>query len=168
MSLFSWQTLLFVIPIAVGSLLALGAAFGMTDSGADGGEGHDLEGEGAHLALQDAGDSLALGRVPLVLRLLLLSLSFGGLGLMASYLLAAPGGISIGRSGLAAALALVGSWFVSGRLAGRLVRRLPLVESETVGRRDLLGSTGQVVLRIGPAGGFAQVRDRRGNLHQVA
>src|SRR5215207_7271199 len=132
MSLFSWQTLLFVIPIAVGSLLALGAAFGMAGSGGDAGGGHDLDGDAPDDTVQHAGDSLALGRVPLTLRLLLFSLSFGGLGLMASYLLASANEISIGRTGLAAALALVGSWFVSGRLARRLVRRLPLVESETV------------------------------------
>jgi hypothetical protein len=167
MSLLSWQTLVFLIPLGVGCLLALGAAFGL-GAGDDGEAGGDGGGHhGGHDGAHHPDTWLGLGHLPLTIRLMLLSLTFGGIGLCLSYLLA--GGV--GRSTLGGlgtvAVALVGAWWVSGRLARLVARRLPLLETETVRRQDLLGSTGRAVLAIGPTGGLAQVHDRRGNLHQV-
>jgi hypothetical protein len=54
-----------------------------------------------------------------------------------------------------------------GAAARFLARRVPLLESETVRRADLVGATGRLVLPASEWGGVAQVRDQRGNLHQV-
>jgi hypothetical protein len=71
------------------------------------------------------------------------------------------------RTAVAALVALAATAWISTRLARLFTQRLPLLETETVGRRELLGSTGRAVLPVGPAGGLVQVHDRRGNLHQL-
>jgi hypothetical protein len=176
MSLLAWQQLLFLIPTAVGVLLAVGAALGLADHGGDAGEtgdahdAHDApDADGEHApSSSDGAAALAVGRVPVLLRALLLSLSFGGTGLVASYLLAATNASPTARALISLPVALAAAWLVGGRLARALTRRLPLLESQVLTRQDLVGSVGRAVLPIGPAGGLAQVFDRHGNLHQVS
>jgi hypothetical protein len=160
MSLLAWHTLVFLIPIAVGSLLAIGAVLGLAggEPGAGEGDGH-ADGNG------DAEG--AVGGIPLLLRLMLSCLTFGGIGLATWYLLA--GGLSdpSTRAILAIVVAALGAWLVGGWLGRALARHAPLLETETVARRELVGSVGRAVLSVGPEGGLAQVHDQRGNLHQV-
>jgi hypothetical protein len=157
MNLLHWHRLIFLVPIGLGTVLAIGAALSLDGGGADHPEGDH---ETAH------GHALDLGRLPLTIRLMLASLSFGGIGLSVTYLLGSVA--SPTHAALAAWIALMGAIFISGRLARVFAQRLPLFETETVTRRELLGSTGRAVLQVGPAGGLVQVHDRRGNLHQLA
>jgi hypothetical protein len=163
MSLLAWQQLLFLIPIAVGVLLAAGAAIGLSHGG-----GTDGDADGESDDGPAGGTDLPAGRVPLLMRAMLLSLTFGGAGLVTSYLLATWPGLSPSvRALIALPVALAVSWWVSGRLGRLFTRRLPLVESQAISRHDLVGIVGRAVLPIGPASGLAQVFDRHGNLHQV-
>jgi membrane protein implicated in regulation of membrane protease activity len=176
-TLLAWHTLVFYIPVAFGALLALGAAFGLAGGGAgaegpDGDVGADGDSDGAGEAGAD-GDAgadplslLALGKLPLALRLMLLAFSFGGVGLVLGPLIRAVAPPALGGA-LSVAVAAIGALVISGTTARLLARRLPLFETETVRRADLVGCEGKLVLPASPAGGLAQVRDRRGNLHQV-
>ena len=163
MSLLDWRSLLFLIPLGTGGLLALGAALGLLEGDADGEHGgdDDCDGEGG-----DGSTWLALGRVPLTVRLLLLTLPFGSLGLAAMYLLAGRISPGLGVS-VAVLVGAVGTWIIGGRLARLFRTHVRTVETETVARRDLVGAEGRVVLPVGASWGLAQVHDRRGNLHQV-
>jgi hypothetical protein len=190
MDLLSWQLLLFLLPLAFGVVLVAGAALGLGSGAGDGvAEGGGPDGAaGAHAGGgggggapsdgaegPDAGGAqdghgafalLALGRLPLTMRLMLLTLLFGGAGLVATFLLAALAATprALAAAGLAAGFTL----FVGGRLARLLARHVPALETETVRREDLVGCTGTLVLGATADGGLAQVHDRRGNLHQVA
>jgi hypothetical protein len=164
MLLLSWQSLVFLIPIGMGTALAIGAAFALGEDGVDQpAEGDDTQGEGG-----GQGHAPDIGRIPLTVRLMFWSLSFVGTGLCATYLMS---GLDIvpPRLGtiIAAKLGLLLAFLVDRKLARLCARRLPLLETQTINRRDLLGSTGHAVLPIGPEGGLVQVHDRRGNLHQV-
>jgi hypothetical protein len=172
MTLLSWQSLIFLIPIGVGTILAIGAAFAVDSDGVGGaghagpehglGAGFDHDHDHGPAALPDG------GRVPITIRLMLATLTFGGVGLAVSYLFGgeAPTPSTLATVG-AGVGGLVGSLFVSRLVARLFAQRWPLLETETIGRRDLLGSTGRAVLPLGPAGGVVQVHDRRGNLHQL-
>ena len=156
MSLLAWHQLLFLIPTAVGVLLAAGAAIGLSDGG-------------RRQANPTFGTYFPAGRVPLLMRAMLLSLTFGGAGLVTSYLLATVPALSPSARALnALAIALVVAWWASSRLSRLFARRLPLRESQAIRRQDLVGSIGKAVLPIGPGSGLAQVSDRHGNLHQVS
>ena len=169
MTLLSWHNLIFLIPLGVGCLLGIGAALGLAGDGAAAGE-HEAAGDQAsdRPGDGDAGWSLAIGRVPLTVSLMLLSLSFGGIGLSIIYLL---GGLIHERAAVtlaAAGVAALASLWISGGAVRLFARKLPLLESQTVARGDLRGATGRAILAVGPVTGLAQVHDRRGNLHQVA
>jgi len=162
MTLLGWEILVFVIPLGVGALLALGAALGVLEAGdaeaqVDDGGDHEQHGSG-----------LEVGRLPLSIRLMLVSLPFGSLGLAATYLL---GGLGQGpgvRTAIALAVAAAGSWWAARGLGRLLRQRVRMLESETITRRELVGGVGRAVLAVGSSAGLAQVRDRRGNLHQVS
>lgn len=161
MSWLQWQRLLFLIPLGIGALLAAAAALGVLGDGDADGDG-DGDGHGE----ADGSSWLSLGRVPLTVRVMLLTVPFGSLGLSALYLM---GGQGDGwRVAVAAAVALVATWWIAGRAARLFRDRVRMVETETITRRDLVGGVGRAVLGVGAASGLAQVKDRRGNLHQVS
>jgi hypothetical protein len=158
-ALLGWQSLVFYVPVAFGALLAVGAALGVVgDDGAEGG-GDAHEGDG------DPSSLLAVGRLPITVRLMLATLSFGGIGLVVTPLLS---GASMGGAvAVAIVVASLGTLTID-RVATRwLARRMPLFESQTVRRAELVGAIGRVVLTASARGGVAQVRDGRGDLHQV-
>jgi hypothetical protein len=162
-SLVQWQTLLFLIPLGVGGLLAVGAALGFLEGGGGEGEGEvDADGEG-----EDGSTWLALGRVPLTVRLLLLTVPFGSVGLAVTYLLGGMESAGL-RAVIAAAVAGATTWGVAGWAARIFRSRVRMLETETISRRELVGGAGKAVLGIGASSGLAQVKDRRGNLHQVS
>lgn len=137
----SWQCLVFLIPIGLGTLLAIGAALGLEGGAEDDG-----------------------GVAPLSFRLMVWALSFGGIGLCVGYLGGREGAVGMAVTTLASALV---AWWISRRVGWLFATRLPLLETESAGRRDLVGTGGRAVLAIGPGSGLAQVHDARGKLHQV-
>jgi membrane protein implicated in regulation of membrane protease activity len=155
-TLLHWRTLVFVIPVVFGAVLALGAALGVLGDDRDAHDGHD------------DGEVLAFGRLPLTLRLMLLAFTFGGVGLVVG-----PGvwafvpGETLG--GLAAiAVATIGAAASTRALSQLVARQVPLLESETIRRAELVGRVGRVVVSTSTTSGAAHVRDARGNLHQIA
>lgn len=170
LSILDWRTLVFLIPVVFAALLALGAALGVgsVEAGHGPEAGGGAEGHGAHEA-RHGGLPLALGELPLTVGLMLVSFLFGGIGLIVGPLVRAvlPGAPVVGGL-VAVGVALVGAVVVSGRLARVVARRAPLFESESIRRADLVGAGGKLVVAASAtARGLAQVRDRRGNLHQV-
>ena len=171
MFLLSWHSLVFLIPIGIGTALAIGAAFALGADGADQpagaapGDAHvDHTGSGAE---QDDG-VLEVGRIPLTIRLMLWSLTFGGSGLCLTYLLSGLARLHpLLATLLAAAVGSTLAVMLNRQVARLVLRRAPLLETQTINRRELLGSTGRAVLALGPGGGLVQVHDGRGNLHQV-
>jgi uncharacterized membrane protein YsdA (DUF1294 family) len=166
MFLLSWHSLVFLIPIGIGTALAIGAAFALGAGDADqpAGDAHLGDHDGA-----DQSDAVPeVGRIPLTARLMLWSLTFGGGGLSLTYLL---GGLArqhpVLATVIAAKVAVALVVLVDRQVARLVLRRVPLLETQTINRRDLLGSTGRAVLALGPCAGLVQVHDRRGNLHQV-
>jgi hypothetical protein len=162
-SLLAWQSLVFTIPVGFGALLALGAAFGLGV-----GVGHDGHGFWGAGPGDDTLAVLGVGRLPLTLRLMVLSLAFGGAGLVLSPLVSQLVSSANVAGAIEAGLALASAAVVDRRAARLVARRMPLLESETVSRAELVGATGHVVLTVSSSGGLAHVLDRRGNLHQVA
>jgi membrane protein implicated in regulation of membrane protease activity len=160
--------LVFLIPLAFGLLLGLGAASGLggdaDGTDVDAGHAHDVE-AGDHGA--GALAALVLGRIPLLLGAMVFALAFGGLGLLVGPWLGAalPGAAGLV---LAVGTAAGGATAITRGVARLLATRLRLVESESVRREELAGRIGTAILPVGPDAGLLQVHDGRGNLHQLA
>src|SRR5689334_5498418 len=107
----SLYEILFGVPLVAGVLLVLGLALGVADLGGELDMDIDdgVEGDADGLLV-----ALGVGRVPLSVLLLLLLLSFGGIGFVIYPLLA----LAVG-----AGLALVAAWLLAG-LGSLLVTRL--------------------------------------------
>lgn len=175
-ALLGWEQVVFLVPLGAGVVLAVGAALGGFQDGADaGGDDVDADGDADGDAEAEAdGDAdpdghthaLQAGRVPLMVRLMMGCLVFGSAGFS---LLAALGdwqprvlgvaGVGVASAALAATLGRV--------LARAMWRWVPLQQTARVRRSDLVGRLGVLVLPAGPGGGLAHVKDHEGNLHQV-
>jgi hypothetical protein len=165
MFLLSWHILVFLIPIGIGTALAIGAAFALGADGADqpAGDVH-VPDDGA--APDDGVPEI--GRIPLTVRLMIWSLTFGGSGLCLTYLASGLARLHpLLAPLLATAFGSMVAVVVDHQVARLVLRRVPLLETQTINRRELLGSTGRAVLALGSGGGLVQVHDGRGNLHQV-
>jgi membrane protein implicated in regulation of membrane protease activity len=191
---FAWQNVIFLIPIAFGLLMFLGAAFGSIeghghDSDAGHGHGHD----GDKDAGKDAGkgskgsnpldataaethgfnplgsflDLLGFGRVPLTLILAIAGLTFGGTGYVGNILLAGTGLDPAYFAWVTIPLAFVSMTFLTGGIARGLNRIMPSSESYNVTQHDLVGQLGTLVLPADATRGLAQVKDRQGNVFNV-
>lgn len=156
MDLLDGMNALFYVPLGFGVLLALGAALGLFEGGADA-----ADGDGPSDVLE-----VGSGRLPLGMRLMVGTLGFGGAGLALSALLEARLG-ALGAALMAAAAAAAIAWGAMRALARVLQRRFPLLETEATQRRELVGRVGRVVLPATATTGVLQVHDARGNLHQV-
>ena len=140
----------------------------------DGGHGH---GHGSGTQHQSSSSSspfaatlswLGIGVVPLSIVLMVLLLTFGGIGfatnvLARDYFAAAWQPIVISLP-----LALLGSMAITGGIARGIGRFVPLNESSAHRRHELLGAVGEAVFAIDEETGLVSVRDSSGNLLQVA
>ena len=162
MAIWSADVLLFAIPFFGGCLLALGTTFDLSDDAGP----HDA---GPHDAdeHEDGEGALELGRPPLVFRLMTALLTFGAVGIVVRSVLES-GTEHWVRAVVPAGVALAASWFVQRTLSRWVTRRFPLVETAVIRRRELVGSLGNAVLLVNRERGLAQVRDRRGDLHQIS
>ena len=168
--LLTWDTLLFVLPIALAIVLGAGALTGLVgeveldldtvdvdvdidvDADADG----DGDGE-AHSVLAVLA-WLGLGRAPLTVLLTIGLLTFGGTGL------ALRG--SIGPI-LALAVALVLSPLATSVLGRTIGRYMPTSETYVQTRGALVGCSGFARLPVTGEFGVAQVTDDGGTLRQI-
>lgn len=130
------------------------------DHGADHGADHDAT------FLAHVADLLGLGRVPLSISLMLMLLIFGGTGTTVNLALAErlAGGGSALPSILIAVLAVLVLAGPCSRLLGKVA---PSIETYPVTRRDLIGCTAILLNDTDEQGGYAQARDREGNVHNI-
>lgn len=190
--LLAWYNLLFYIPLmcglllGAGTLLGLGLGHGDGHAGADGAHGHAPPGhDSSHGAGQGVGHEagsheehptilsqvfalLGLGRVPLTISLLMMLLVFGGTGTALNLALAERLAQSSGYALGSLAGALVAVLTLSGPASRLLSRIVPSVETYTVSRRDLIGCTAVLLNDTDEQGGYAQARDREGNVHNIS
>ncbi len=192
--LLAWYNLLFYIPLFGGLLLGAGMLLGLGSSGEHGGGGvgvgvdathahattgheaahHEQTGQATEQSLDhDAtilthvADLLGLGRVPLSISLMLMLLIFGGTGTTLNLALGerlAGGGHYALLSILAALLAVLLLAGPCSRLLGKVA---PSIETYPVSRRDLIGCTAVLINDTDEQGGYAQARDREGNVHNI-
>ena len=184
--LLAWQNFLFYIPLVCGLLLGAGALIGLGFGHGDGHAGADSA--GAHATTEHIGHGhgpghghevhptlmsqlfalLGLGRVPLSISLMMMLLIFGGTGTVLNILLAelrASGGTYAWVSIIGALLAV---FLLSGPISTLLARIVPSIETYTVSRRDLIGCTAVLINDTDEQGGYAQARDREGNIHNIS
>ncbi|HTM68903.1 MAG TPA: hypothetical protein VL426_06425 [Candidatus Binatia bacterium] len=184
--LFAWQNLIFLIPLAVGILLVFGSAFGGSDHdadhdvdhdvGHDAGHGHD--GHDGHKGAVDPGHAsetfvmkalslLGVGKVPLTAVLMMMSLLFGGFGMVLNMVLSSLGLPAWIYGPVSAAAACIGMFALTGRAVKLLNRFMPTNETYRVSRHDFAGCTGKLLLPANSKEGYAQVKDHEGNVHNV-
>jgi hypothetical protein len=173
-NLLAWQNVIFYIPLAVGLLLILGSAFGVHDHDADhdaghvGDHDHDVgHHDGQSSLFERAFALLGVGRVPLTLVLMITSLYFGGLGLILNTLLSSAGLAPSLYGPISVAGAFAGMVVLSGATARLIHRHLPMSESYSISRHDFAGCTGTLLLPADSSSGYAQVKDREGNVHNI-
>jgi membrane protein implicated in regulation of membrane protease activity len=168
----AWQNLVFYLPRAAGLLLVLGSAVAGHDH--DGGADHDHDGgadhDGTHGGDHGIGRALSLlgvGRVPLTVALMIALLLFGGIGIILNTILASLG-LAPGLYGpIAVGASLVYTVLLAGQFARLLDRLLPTTETYNVTRHGFAGCTGTLLLPADLSSGYAQVKDREGNVHNV-
>ena len=184
--LFAWQNLIFLIPLAVGVLLVFGSAFGGGDHDADHDvdhdvghdAGHDHDGHDGHRGHVDPGDAhesivlkalslLGVGRVPLVAVLMMMSLLFGGVGMIMNMIFSAIGLPAWLYGLVSAGIAFTAMITLTGRAVKVLNRFMPTNETYRVSRHDLAGCTGTLLFDTDTNSGYAQVKDHEGNVHNV-
>ena len=174
----AWQNVIFYIPLAVGLLLILGAAFGVHDhdaghdaghAGHDGGHHHTHDGhDAAHGSLfERAFAVLGVGRVPLTVVLMVASLYFGGLGIILNTVLSSAGLAPSFYGPISIAGACVGMVVLSSVTARLIHRHLPASESYPISRHDFAGCSGTLLLPADISSGYAQVKDPEGNVHNI-
>ena len=168
LDLLAWYNLIFLIPLALGLILAVGTATGIGEYGHDvdmDGDGipDDFHADGDHGAHDGEARSgftgyLGIGKAPTSLVIMTILLTYGGLGFVWNFLLEplrhsfgdiTPTVLSVG---LDIGVTLMSVGFLT-RTFGRL---LPSKETSSTTLGDLIGATGVVtlgILRPGPVEG---------------
>jgi len=183
MELLAWWNLIFLLPGIVGAMLVLlstlglghghdagGAVHGDIDADHDADVHHETGADGgdheSDSSLKDALSLLGVGRVPLMVLMPMLCLLYSFLGFGVNQVLSGVLPVEVFLP-ISLGTALVGSFFLGGGLARIMARLLPQEESYASSYHALTGQTGKVVLLLSPTEGYAQVRDRYGNLQEV-
>lgn len=160
----AWQNLIFYIPLAAGLLLILGSAF--TGHGGHDGD-HEHDGDHDHHGFGRILSVLGVGKVPLTVALMTALVLFGGLGIIMNVLLGALG-LAPGLIGpISLVAASIYAVILSGQTAKLVARFMPTVESYQITKQDFAGCTGTLLLPADESSGYAQVKDREGNVHNV-
>lgn len=178
----AWQNFLFYIPLICGLLLGAGALIGLGFGHGDGHAGADST--GAHATTEHDGpghghgdhptlmsqifELLGLGRIPLSISLMMMLLIFGGTGTVLNILLAEQRANSGSYAWVSIAGALLAVFLLSGPISRLLAQIVPSIETYTVSRRDLIGCTAVLINDTDEQGGYAQARDREGNIHNIS
>ena len=147
---------LFGVPLLIGVLLVFGAALGLAGFESDVETSAETEADGEGL-----GSVLGLGRVPLGVVVMLLTLLFGAAGMMS---------FAVASVWLSPPLALLVAWLSGAffslygtRASSRLLARLvSSVETYASAKIDLVGEPGTVLVVLGPDEVVLRVVDRGG------
>jgi len=93
--------------------------------------------------------------------------TFGGLGIILNTLLSSAGLAPALYGALAVAGAFVGMVGLTGATARLIHRHLPTSESYPISRHDFAGCSGTLLLPADSSSGYAQIKDREGNVHNI-
>lgn len=163
----AWYNLVFYISLAIGVLLVAGVMVG----GADLHHGIDLDGDGApDVHDTDSQNSvlslLGFGRVPVLIILMTMALTFGGTGVVCNMFLAPL----LRLTSLFVVLSITGAFIVmviSTRVISHLVARwMPTSVTKSFTKYDLVGSSGTLLLDADDTSGIGQVV-KDGDVYQV-
>ncbi len=191
MQIFEWWNLIFELPFLVAFILVLVMATGTLPLDHDVNVEHHMElshdmghaadhemvhgGDHAGHAAEHSGDwnvlhlltLLGVGKVPMALVLMSLSVIWGFVGWTSNLVLGSWVSPAVFVP-ISMVLALVGSLVLTRYLALLFARVVPNVETYGVTSERLLGKTGEARYPISETFGEALVRDRYGELHQVS
>lgn len=169
-----WYNLIFYIPLAIGLLSVVGVGF--SEVGHDVGVHGDFHADADHGADGDHdGESqgnwfmgfLGIGRVPIAISLMSLSLIFAGTGICMNIILSKLiefwSGFAIFSLVVACIVMFFGTAFVS-RTVGRF---MPTTETDSVKKVDLIGCMGTVTLACDKTSGLAQITNKSGDRYQI-
>ena len=170
-----WYNLVFLIPIAVGLVLIAGSALGL---GHDAGHevGHDVHHDVGHghghdghheSSFAKALSLIGIGRAPLMVVLMMMSLLFGGIGFASNTLLAPVLRTPYVYFWLSLAAAFFGMVILTAKLARFIAKVMPSTETYSITKQDLVGSSGELMLPADTTTGLAQVSDHEGNVHNI-
>lgn len=162
--------LLFLIPLIIGVLMAVGSAVGIADAphGIDiDGDGHPdifVDGSSGHHSEVKALSFLGFGKAPILLVLMVMCLLFGGVGVICNLVSKDPGSTkAVLFAVFCATLITVTGTGVFARIIAKL---LPTMETTSATKQDLLGCTASLIIDSDPNGGIAMVRNA-GDVYQV-
>ncbi len=191
------QNLIFIISLGFGILLVLGAVLGFIGHDADHDVDHDIEGdhdvghdtehdhdtdnERGHnpLAVAPAGEGnersffsrlfsyIGIGRVPVTIILMIMSMVFGCTGLIVNAALQSLVSVYV-YAPVSFAVASLVSFFLTGKIARGLNRVMPMTETHNVRKQDFVGTTGTLLLPADQKFGLARVLDSKGGVYDIA
>jgi hypothetical protein len=143
MTYLTWQWLIFELPLLFALILLTGAMLGFDGDTMDDPDLDVPEGDVSAVDFDTMAAKilwgLGIGRVPLMVVLAVVSLTFGSTGM----LLNKYSGLPIGNNVCVAfGVMLLGTWAICGTLA----KILPQTESYAVTKKDLVGKTGTLVV----------------------
>lgn len=173
-----WYNLVFFIPIVVGLALIAGSALGLGhDSEHDvshdvhhdtgHGDGHDQDGHHDQSNFSKALSILGVGRAPMTVVLMIMSLLFGGIGFISNLLLRPILVTPYVYFWVSFAVAVVGMVVGTGKTARLIARVLPSTETDSVTKYDLVGQSGELMLPADMTTGLASVKAHDGSVHQI-
>jgi len=112
-------------------------------------------------------EMLGVGRVPVTVVVMMASLLFGGTGIILNRILASLNLPAALYGAAAVGGALVMTAALTGWATRLLGRIMPTTETYVVTRHDFAGCTGKLLLPADATSGYAQVKDREGNVHNI-
>lgn len=159
MTYLTWQWLIFELPLLFAFILLTGAMLGFDGEAMDDPDLDVPEGDVAAVDFETMAAKilwgLGIGRVPLMVVLAVVSLTFGSTGM----LLNKYSGLPIGNIVfLAFASMFVSTWVICGTLA----KILPQTESYAVTKEDFVGKLGTLVVETNTTFGQVSVRTETG------
>jgi len=130
---------------------------------------HDAEADASELgsALWAGLSFLGVGRVPLSIVIMILLLTWGGIGLATNQLAREHVRQSWHVAMYSLPLAAIASLLITSGTSRAINRFMPLNLSTARRRHELLGSGGEVILPVDSKFGLVSVRDESGDLYQV-
>lgn len=159
MTHFTWQWLIFELPLLFAFILLAGAMLGFDGEAMD---DPDLDVPETDASAVDFDTmaakilwGLGIGRVPLMVVLAVMSLTFGSTGMLLNQYSGLPVGSIVY---VAFGAMFLGTWAVCGTLA----KLLPQTESYVVTKKDLVGGTGTLVVASDTTFGQVSIRTKTG------
>jgi membrane protein implicated in regulation of membrane protease activity len=110
---------------------------------------------------------LGVGRVPFTVLLMVCALLFGGAGMCMNYLIAPALSTVPAMALISIGVAFAAMIFLTGAIARIVSRLMPSTETYIASPKDLLGTTGTIIVETSTQSGFAHVLDQFKNLQQI-